>query len=102
MVEEGVRDERKNGYQLKHAGQKFGCPPLFDFALVLLYLCILHTLLRLIAVVFKRTIVANQYIYASAPTYCSPQPHTHPADMVRDTPVDISQLSQQYVEAALR
>jgi hypothetical protein len=50
---------QKTDYQLKHAGQKFGCPPLFNFPLVLLYLCILHTLLRLVAVVFKRTIVAN-------------------------------------------
>jgi hypothetical protein len=43
---------QRTAYQLKHAGQKFGCPPLFDFALVLLYLSILHTLLRLVAVVF--------------------------------------------------
>jgi hypothetical protein len=38
---------------------KFGCPALFNFEVTDLYLCILHTLLRLIAVVFKRTIVVN-------------------------------------------
>jgi hypothetical protein len=52
-------ETEKTAYQLKHAGMRFGCPPLFNFEVVLLYLCILHTLLRLIAVVFKRTIVAN-------------------------------------------
>jgi hypothetical protein len=46
-------------WQLKHKGVKFGCPPLFNFEVTNLYLCILHTLLRLIAVVFKRTIVMN-------------------------------------------
>jgi hypothetical protein len=46
-------------HQVLHAGQKFGCPPLFDIGLNFYYLCILHTLLRLTAVVFKRTITAN-------------------------------------------
>jgi hypothetical protein len=49
----------KTTYQQKHAGQRFGHPPLFDFELASVYICILHTLLRLIAVVFKRTIVNN-------------------------------------------
>lgn len=38
---------------------KFGCPPLFNFKLVFLYLCILHTLLRLVAIVFRRTVTVN-------------------------------------------
>jgi hypothetical protein len=52
-------DAERTAYQQKHAGMRFGCPPLFNFKLALLYLCILPTLLRLIAVVFKRTIVVN-------------------------------------------
>jgi hypothetical protein len=52
-------DAARQAYQLKHKGMKFGCPPLFNFVVTDLYLCILHTLLRLIAVVFKRTIVVN-------------------------------------------
>lgn len=51
--------ENPQAYQQVHAGQKFGCPPLFDFEVKDLLLCILHTLLRLSAVVFKRTIAAN-------------------------------------------
>jgi hypothetical protein len=52
-------DAERQAFQLKHKGMKFGCPPLFNFKVTDLYLCILHTLLRLIAVVFKRTIVVN-------------------------------------------
>ncbi|GAQ84437.1 hypothetical protein KFL_001890010 [Klebsormidium nitens] len=51
--------ENPQAYQQTHAGQKFGCPPLFDFQITDILLCILHTLLRLSAVVFKRTITAN-------------------------------------------
>jgi hypothetical protein len=51
--------ENPQAYQLLHAGQKFGCPPLFDFDIIDFFLCILHTLLRLCAVVFKRTITVN-------------------------------------------
>jgi hypothetical protein len=52
-------DSERTAYHLKHAGMRFGCPPLFNFKLVHMYLCILHTLLRLVAVVFRRTIVVN-------------------------------------------
>jgi hypothetical protein len=52
-------EAQRQAYQVKHKGMKFGCPPLFNFEVTDLYLCILHTLLRLIAVVFKRTIVVN-------------------------------------------
>jgi hypothetical protein len=51
--------ENPQAYQQVHAGQKFGCPPLFDFETRDMLLCILHTLFRLVAVVFKRTITAN-------------------------------------------
>jgi hypothetical protein len=51
--------ENPQSYQQQHAGQKYGCPPLFDFEVTMMYLCILHTLLRLTAIVFKRTITAN-------------------------------------------
>lgn len=38
---------------------RFGTPPLFNFAVVALVLCIIHTLLRLVAVTFQRTILVN-------------------------------------------
>jgi hypothetical protein len=52
-------EAQRTAYQLKHAGMRFGCPSLFNFKLVFMYLCILHTLFRLVAVVFRRTIVVN-------------------------------------------
>jgi hypothetical protein len=46
-------------YQWKHAGIRFGKPPLFKFLVAFLAICILHTLLHLCAITFKRTIIAN-------------------------------------------
>lgn len=39
--------------------RSLAAPPLFDFDIIDFFLCIVHTLLRLCAVVFKRTITAN-------------------------------------------
>jgi hypothetical protein len=52
-------EAERRAYQLKHCGMRFGTPPLFNFAVVALVLCILHTLLRLVAITFQRTILIN-------------------------------------------
>jgi hypothetical protein len=46
-------------YTLAHHGIRFGTPPLFKFPLSRVILCILHMLLRLIAITFQQTIEAN-------------------------------------------
>jgi hypothetical protein len=51
--------DNHQAYQQQHAGQKYGCPPLLTFEVFHAYLCTLHTLLRLTAIVFKRTITVN-------------------------------------------
>jgi hypothetical protein len=46
-------------YATLHKGIRFGTPPLFKFSFTEIYLCILHCLLRLVAIVFQRTIKSN-------------------------------------------
>jgi hypothetical protein len=50
---------KKDKFQLTHCGMRFGTPPLFNFPVSALVLCILHTLLRMSAILFQRTIVVN-------------------------------------------
>lgn len=54
----GTKNKRQT-YQQQHAGIRFGKPPLFKFPVAFLAICVLHTLLRLCAITFKRTIIAN-------------------------------------------
>jgi hypothetical protein len=49
----------KSAYATLHKGIRFGTPPLFNFPFTEIYLCILHCLLRLFAIVFQRTIELN-------------------------------------------
>ncbi|GAQ92992.1 hypothetical protein KFL_012380020 [Klebsormidium nitens] len=46
-------------HALTHYGVRFGTPPLFKFPLALVYLYILHMLLRLASITFQRTIEVN-------------------------------------------
>lgn len=52
-------EAERRAYQLKHRGMRFGTPPLFNFEVTALVLCILHTLLGLVAITFQRTILVN-------------------------------------------
>ncbi|GAQ86063.1 hypothetical protein KFL_002680090 [Klebsormidium nitens] len=46
-------------FQQTHAGIRFGTPPLFKLPITAYAICILHLLLRLMAITFLRTIVDN-------------------------------------------
>lgn len=53
-------EKERTRFQQTHAGMRFGTPPLFpNIAIPSLIICILHTLLRLCAITFQRTIVVN-------------------------------------------
>jgi hypothetical protein len=53
-------ENERTKFQRTHAGMRFGTPLLSpNIAVSSLIICILHTLLRLCAITFKRTIVAN-------------------------------------------
>jgi hypothetical protein len=52
------KNQKKN-YKAAHFGQRFGKPPLLPINLTLVFLCILHTMLRLVATTFQRTIESN-------------------------------------------
>jgi hypothetical protein len=53
-----TKQEIKNFQQLHH-GMRFGTPPIFKFPMTAYVICILHTLLRLMAICFLRTIAVN-------------------------------------------
>ncbi|GAQ92513.1 hypothetical protein KFL_010360010, partial [Klebsormidium nitens] len=46
-------------FQQSHAGMRFGTPPIFRFPISAYAICILHLLLRLMAITFQRTIAVN-------------------------------------------
>jgi hypothetical protein len=48
-----------SAYATVHKGIRFSTPPLFKFPFIEIYLCILHCLLRLVAITFQRTIESN-------------------------------------------
>jgi hypothetical protein len=50
---------QQKDYEATHFGQRFGKPPLLPIDLSLVFLCTLHTLLRLAATTFQRTIESN-------------------------------------------
>lgn len=54
-----ANEAERAAYQLKHCGMRFGTPPLFNFPVAAIVLCILHCLLRLVAITFQRTILVN-------------------------------------------
>ncbi|GAQ87283.1 hypothetical protein KFL_003430020 [Klebsormidium nitens] len=53
-------------FQLRHAGMRFGTPPLFKFPITAYVICILHLLLRLMAITFLRTVAVNINTVAKA------------------------------------
>ncbi|GAQ93252.1 hypothetical protein KFL_013900010, partial [Klebsormidium nitens] len=46
-------------FQQSHAGMRFGTPPIFRFPISAYAICILHLLLRLMAITFHQTIAVN-------------------------------------------
>ncbi|GAQ88843.1 hypothetical protein KFL_004630110 [Klebsormidium nitens] len=53
-----TKQQVKN-FQQSHAGMRFGTPPLFKFPITAYVICILHLLLRLMAITFLRTVAEN-------------------------------------------
>ncbi|GAQ88673.1 hypothetical protein KFL_004500130 [Klebsormidium nitens] len=53
-----TKQEIKN-FQQSHAGMRFGTPPIFKFPLSAYAVCILHLLLRLMAITFQQTVAIN-------------------------------------------
>jgi hypothetical protein len=53
-----TKQEIKNFRQL-HYGMRFGTPPIFKFPMTAYVICILHTLLRRMAIYFLRSIAVN-------------------------------------------
>jgi hypothetical protein len=46
-------------FQQTHCGMRFGTPPIFKFPMQAYVICILHCLLRLMAITFLRTVAVN-------------------------------------------